>query len=175
MKEEPPLDSKIADVAPIDTGAEGNQTARATDEGQLIVTTEDFHQAESNNIGAVLGTHIDARNPTAMTFAVAAFRDGQASREILKNQLHLISEERDRFRDQYYETNTQLAVLSAQVTSATRLHRFQAWAFALGGILAGAGLGRGLEFGDFRFPDVLLFFFGLILMWIGSPFFQSDK
>ena len=41
--------------------------------------------ADQSHTGAVLVEHIDTRSPTAMAFAVAAFRDAHESLEILKN------------------------------------------------------------------------------------------
>lgn len=105
-----------------------------------------------------------------MAFAVAAFRDAQASREILKNQVDQITEDRDGLRERWHEEAKNSAVLSTQLKLSTRFGRLQRWAFAVGGILAGAGLGSAVQAGTLRFADGLVLIAGLVVMWIGSSY-----
>lgn len=105
-----------------------------------------------------------------MAFAVAAFRDAQASREILKNQVDRISDDRDGLRERWHEESKNAAVLSTQLKLSKRFGNLQRWAFAVGGILAGAGLGSAVQAGTLRFPDGLLLAAGFVVMWIGSSY-----
>jgi len=123
----------------------------------------------------VLGDHVSGGSPTTMAFAVAAFRDAQASREMLREQINRIADQRDEFQGKYYTESTKAAVLEATQKQSTRFKRFQSWAFGIGGVLAGAGLGSAVQIGQLRWSEGLIFLAGIVVMWIGSPINQSES
>lgn len=153
------------EVVPVSTGSAGDQTEGAVSD--VIVVGQVPH--DSDHVGAILGEHIQSGSPTTMAFAVAAFRDARTSRELLSRQLDRTADDRDRMRDQYHEESTKAAVLEAKLEIGSQFRRFQSWAFGIGGIVAGAGIGTAAQFGRARFLDVVLIVAGMAMMWLGAP------
>lgn len=174
MSDEQNLDQVVPATAPIDTGADGGQTAQTTTDTLSLIATSRNSSQDQGHLGAVLGEHIYTRSPTAMAFAVAAFRDAEMSREILKDQMERLSDDRDLIRERFHDEVKTSAILSTQLKLTTKFKRFQRWAFGIGGILAGAGLGSAVQIGSLRFTDGLLVVAGLVVMWIGSSYHEGD-
>lgn len=104
-----------------------------------------------------------------MAFAVAAFRDAKASRELLDKQLDRTSDARDAAVEKFHEEAKKAAVLEAKLESGGRLNRFQTWAFGIGGVVAGSGFGAAVQAGRSTWLYALLVAAGAVVMWIGSP------
>ncbi len=131
--------------------------------------------ADAAHLGAVLGDHIQAGSPTTMAFAVAAFRDAHASRELLREQLSRLGDDRDRMRENYHEEAKRAAVLETKLELTAEFRRFQTWAFGLGGIIAGAGIGSAVQAGQLTTLYGLLTVVGLVIMWIGAPLSKKER
>lgn len=160
--------------SPQDTGATGNQHTAVTHAGPSSIVVGTI-PADADHLGAVLGDHIPDGSPTTMAFAVAAFRDAHASRELLREQLERTGVDRDSARERYHEEAKKSAVLQAQLQWASRFRRFQSWAFGLGGVVAGAGLGSAMQVGTVNWPHGLLTLCGLVMMWLGAPLTDAEN
>jgi hypothetical protein len=168
---DPPLQtsSSSGQLVPVSTGSAGAQNPGLASDAVIGQVPKG-----ADHVGAVLGEHIQAGSPTSMAFAVAAFRDAHASRELLSKHLDRTSSDRDAAREQYHSEAKKAAVLEARLDMTSRFKRFQSWAFGVGGVVAGAGLGSALQAGTLRALEAVLVAAGLLIMWIGAPLNSRD-
>lgn len=162
-------------VVPRETGVSGAQVTAPVANSLSTQTPVSDPPADAEHLGAVLGDHIQAGSPTTMAFAVAAFRDAHASRELLREQLDRTSTDRDQARENYHEEAKKAAVLEAKLDLVTEFKRFQSWAFGLGGVIAGAGLGSAVQAGALTWAYGLLIICGAAVMWIGAPLSSKEN
>lgn len=171
MTEPPEKDPLPLRAEPVTTGSDGTQTPS---DGRALVPIVGTVPVDQRHMGAALSEHADARSPTAMAFAIAAFRDAEASRNALIQHLESANRDSHRFRDLYHEEITKNAVLEERTRASSRLRRFQLWAFGVGGLLAGLGLSESWASKSLFGVGGLILAFGLVLMVVGSPFFSRS-
>lgn len=151
---------------PAISGSAGTQAATGTVD---VVPAAAPTPLDSAHMGAVLGSHVAAGSPTTMAFAVAAFRDAHASREMLRDQLRKVSAERDEFQNAYHEESKRAAVLDATKSQLGAYNRLQSWVFGVGGVLAGVGIGGLYQADEWVWRHAIVSAVGFVLMWKGAP------
>ena len=158
-------------LEPESSGSAGTQISPPGDTGSAVVqVVHPIDEIDTDHIGAALGEHVDSRSRTAMAIAVAAYRDVQAYRTAVMDKWRAAEEAKDRYREQYFEEAKRVAVLESKGQERRRLQRFQSYALALGGLVAGSGLSVMVarsEVLNYGFP---LFIAGAVVMWLGTPF-----
>ncbi len=130
---------------------------------------------DQSRVGAALGRQIDAPNSAVMAIAVAAFRDAEASRALLREQLERVASEKEALFVRYHEESKNSAILSTQLKASSRFRKLQQPVFAIGSMLLALGAGDAVRTATISGMDAVLAVAGVLVMMLGSPLFSIEK